>query len=91
MGATVEVVLSGVLTTLVNWRWNFLLNLPLALVALLLLPLLMKGERGLQKGQRRIDLLGTSLITGGLVAVQASLGKWTTPPGTKGISPLAGH
>jgi MFS family permease len=69
MGATVGVVLSGVLTTLANWRWNFFLNLPLALVALLLVPLLLKEERGWHKGQRRIDLLGTVLVTGGLVAV----------------------
>ncbi len=68
LGATAGVLLSGVLTNLLSWRWVFLINLPFALAALLLVPRLIGRDEGERSGQR-IDLLGALLVTGGLIAL----------------------
>jgi EmrB/QacA subfamily drug resistance transporter len=80
LGAIVGVVLSGVLTELVSWRWVFFINLPFAAAALLLVPRLVRESRA-QRGGRRVDVVGGILITGGLTSVvygvlAASLRPW---------------
>jgi predicted MFS family arabinose efflux permease len=70
LGAVAGLLLSGLLTGMVSWRWVFLTNLPIAVVALVLLPRLV-DESHAPGG--RLDLAGTVLATGGLVAVVAGL------------------
>ena len=70
LGAVAGLLLSGLLTDLVSWRWVFLVNLPVAVVALVLLPRLV-DESHAPGG--RLDLAGVVLATGGLVAVVAGL------------------
>ncbi|MBB5158404.1 MFS transporter [Saccharopolyspora phatthalungensis] len=70
VGATAGVVLSGILTSLIHWRWIFFINLPLAFVPLILVPRLVgMGRRASAKPGSSLDLVGAVLITGGLGCV----------------------
>jgi MFS family permease len=70
LGAVAGLLLAGLLTGLVGWRWVFLVNLPVAVVALALLPRLVAESHN---PGGRLDLAGAVLATGGLVAVVAGL------------------
>lgn len=81
-GYSIGVVLGGILTAHLGWRWIFFVNVPLGLAVLL------AGWRLIheppQSGPRRsLDLLGSVLVTGGLMLlvyalVQASESGWTS-------------
>ncbi|MFJ4847344.1 MULTISPECIES: MFS transporter [unclassified Streptomyces] len=66
-GAAVGLLLGGVLTEYLNWRWTLYVNLAFAVVAFL------GGMTMLERARRRpgatIDLPGTLLVTTGLFAV----------------------
>ncbi len=68
LGGTVGLVIAGALTGLASWRWIFLINLPVAIIALVLLPRLVPESRALGRG-RRLDVAGTVLGTGAIVAL----------------------
>lgn len=62
-GGTAGVFLGGALTQYADWRWVFLINIPIGLAALAATPrLLPAGHR--QRG--RLDLTGALLVTAGL-------------------------
>ncbi|MEU9606918.1 MFS transporter [Streptomyces sp. NPDC048057] len=67
LGGTTGLVLSGVLTDLLSWRWAFFINVPIALAALLLTPRLLPGGRPARRS--RIDVPGALLGTGALLAL----------------------
>src|SRR3954471_8343668 len=62
-GGTAGVFLGGVITEWISWRWTFLINVPVAILALALIPRLIPAR--LARGGR-IDLLGAAGITGAL-------------------------
>ncbi|WP_238335260.1 DHA2 family efflux MFS transporter permease subunit [Kribbella amoyensis] len=64
-GASVGLVVGGVITQTVGWHWAFLVNVPIGLVALLLAARLITTGRGLGLAQGA-DLLGAVLVTAGL-------------------------
>ncbi|MFD7550395.1 MFS transporter [Streptomyces sp. NPDC059578] len=67
LGGTMGLVVSGALTGLASWRWIFLVNLPVALATVLLLPRLVpesRAERGV-----RLDVPGAVLGTGAVVSL----------------------
>lgn len=68
MGATVGVLLSGVLVDLANWRWVFFINIPIAIIALALCAKLVQDAPA-QGVRRKLDVPGGLLVTGGLVLV----------------------
>jgi EmrB/QacA subfamily drug resistance transporter len=61
----------GLLTDLVSWRWVFYINVPFGLVAAVLLALTL--TESFERRRRKVDYLGTALLTGGLVAVLLAL------------------
>lgn len=52
-------VLGGAITTFLDWRWNFLLNLPLGLIGLLLVIAYIPNHR--EEGRTPLDLFGALL------------------------------
>jgi EmrB/QacA subfamily drug resistance transporter len=79
LGGTTGAVLSGVLTNFASWRWIFYINVPVALVALLLVPRLVSESRMVRE-QHRIDFGGAAAATGGLVAIVYGLLAGTRHP-----------
>lgn len=68
IGGAAGVLLSGALTDLAGWRWIFLINIPIAIVSLVLVPRLVRAAEPAD-GSRRLDLPGAALVTVGLVLV----------------------
>ncbi|OLT52272.1 MFS transporter [Cellulosimicrobium sp. CUA-896] len=82
-GGAVGLLLGGMLTEWVSWRWTLLVNvviaIPVAVAARAVVPRHEVGE-----DKPRIDLVGAVLATGGLVALvygftSAELDGWTAP------------
>ncbi|GAA3955523.1 DHA2 family efflux MFS transporter permease subunit [Actinomadura viridis] len=68
LGGTTGLVLSGALTGLASWRWIFLVNLPVAAAALVLLPRLAPESRA-DHHPGRLDVPGAVLGTGALLSL----------------------
>lgn len=66
LGITLGLVLGGVLTQYVSWRWVFFINVPIGLLLLLAAPRVLPESRGLR---RRVDLAGAALGTAALLAL----------------------
>jgi EmrB/QacA subfamily drug resistance transporter len=67
LGATIGVVLSGMIVDWLDWRWIFLVNVPIALIVVFVVPRQI-GESKLG-GTHRIDATGALLITAGITAL----------------------
>ncbi|MEO7364560.1 MAG: MFS transporter [Candidatus Saccharimonadales bacterium] len=71
-GAAVGVLLGGILTEYAGWRWNFFVNVPVAIgvliAAMRILPL-----HESEAEHRKLDLTGAALITGGLMLLVYTL------------------
>jgi EmrB/QacA subfamily drug resistance transporter len=70
-GAVAGVLLGGILTDVLSWQWIFYVNVPVALVAFAVAPLLLAESRD-ARGQS-FDLAGATLVTGGLVVLVYAL------------------
>jgi len=66
-GAAIGLLLGGILTQSLNWRWCLYANVPIALVAAVGGWRVLAGTRGATA--RRFDIPGVLLATGGLVAL----------------------
>jgi EmrB/QacA subfamily drug resistance transporter len=67
LGGTLGLVISGALTGLASWRWIFLINLPVAVLAIALLPRLVAESRATRKA--RLDVPGAVLGTGAVLSL----------------------
>lgn len=81
-GFTTGAVLGGLLADLLSWRWAFFVNVPVALVVLVVAPIVI-GE-SLPERRPRLDAPGAVLVTLGLLAVvhgfsQAGEAGWSAP------------
>ncbi|MEV6063540.1 MFS transporter [Nocardia asteroides] len=64
-GGTAGVFLGGVITEYISWPWVFYINIPIAILALIAVPLLMPAAPA-RKGS--IDIAGSVTVTAGLAA-----------------------
>ncbi|GAA1551309.1 DHA2 family efflux MFS transporter permease subunit [Kribbella sancticallisti] len=64
-GASIGLILGGVITQTVGWPWSFLINVPIGLASLALAVRLLAPQRGLGIGAGA-DVLGAVLVTAGL-------------------------
>jgi EmrB/QacA subfamily drug resistance transporter len=71
LGGTTGVVISGALTDVGSWRWIFLINLPVAALALALVPRLVDESRA-ERGPA-LDVPAAATLTGGLLALTYGL------------------
>ncbi|MFJ8924283.1 MFS transporter [Streptomyces sp. NPDC102415] len=65
LGSTVGLLLGGVLTDFLDWRWVFFVNIPIGIAVLAGTKLLAEGERN----TGRLDIPGAITGTGGLIAL----------------------
>jgi EmrB/QacA subfamily drug resistance transporter len=68
LGGVTGTVISGVLVDLASWRWIFFINVPVALVALVLIPRLTEESR-MKREYDHLDFTGAIAGTVGLLAV----------------------
>ena len=70
-GASLGLLLGGVLTEAISWHWIFFINVPIGIVTLILGRRLIAENEGISEGGR-IDWIGSVLITGAsIVAIYA--------------------
>jgi EmrB/QacA subfamily drug resistance transporter len=74
-GGALGLVLGGVLTDSLGWRWCLYVNLPIAVVAATGGALLLGGPTG---HRSRLDVPGALLATGGMVALVYAFGQAST-------------
>jgi EmrB/QacA subfamily drug resistance transporter len=67
-GATVGLVVGGLLTRYAGWQYIFYLNVPIAIATLVLVPRTVPESR-LTTERRRFDVFGAVVGTGGIVAL----------------------
>lgn len=76
-GATVGLLLGGILTQYLSWRWNFFVNVPVGVLVTVLglrfLPAHIQEERS-----KTLDLPGAALVTTGLILLVYTLTKAAT-------------
>ena len=71
-GASLGLLLGGVVTQLINWHWIFFINVPIGIVTWLLAARIVDADGEVPGISRHVDVLGASLVTGAvMVAVYA--------------------
>jgi EmrB/QacA subfamily drug resistance transporter len=71
-GAAIGVLLGGVLTEYAGWEWCFLINVPIAVIALFLVPRFVQESRAAGLS-RHFDALGAFLVTASLMILVYAL------------------
>lgn len=74
-GAAVGVLLGGVLTQYLNWRWNFFVNVPVGIGVVLASMRLLPHHIGEENKKLKLDLPGAILATSGLMSLVYGLSK----------------
>ena len=90
-GAAAGVLLGGVLTSYLSWSWIFFINVPVAVAAIALAPLLLRESR-VELAHRHFDVPGATSITAGLMLLVYATTRATSDGWTAGstIALLAG-
>jgi EmrB/QacA subfamily drug resistance transporter len=73
LGFAIGILLGGAITQAASWRWVFLINVPVAVVSLFVVPRLVAESR--VAGRRGFDLAGAATVTVGLSTLVYALVK----------------
>src|SRR5262247_1803401 len=76
-GAAVGVLLGGLLTSYLGWSWIFFINIPVALAAIVLTPMLLQESRA-EVAHRHFDFAGAATVTAGLMLLVYAMTRATT-------------
>jgi predicted MFS family arabinose efflux permease len=76
-GAAVGVLLGGIITQYLSWRWNFFINVPVG-IAVIFTALRVLGKHESEAEHNSLDLLGAVSVTGGLMMLVYALVKAPT-------------
>lgn len=74
-GAAVGLLLGGVLTQYLSWRWNFFVNVPIGAFVVFMAIRLLPHHIGEENKKMHLDFPGASLATGGLMSLVYGLSK----------------
>ncbi len=82
-GATAGLLLGGILTTYLNWRWNFFVNVPVG-IAVIVAALRLLPKHEAEEKDKTLDLPGALLATSGLMLLVYTLAHgqawgWSAP------------
>lgn len=75
-GGAVGLILGGLLTQYIDWRWTFFINVPIA--ALVLFATMKFVPSSLPGKRQRVDFTGAITVTGGLISLVYALAKAPT-------------
>ena len=67
-GAAIGLLLGGVLTQYLDWRWNFFINVPIGIVVAWGIYKLVPKHANEERSHKHLDLPGALLITSGLIS-----------------------
>ncbi|MEU0506916.1 MFS transporter [Nocardia sp. NPDC005998] len=73
LGGTLGYIVGGVLTDLASWRWIFYINVPVAVLVLMVLPRIVAESRMVREKDFGLDVTGAITSTGGLFALVFAL------------------
>jgi EmrB/QacA subfamily drug resistance transporter len=83
LGGAFGVILGGVLTSYLSWRWVFYVNIPIGIAAGIAAQILLSESRHPDAAKQRLDIQGSLLATGGLaLLVYTIVGTDTHPWGS---------
>jgi EmrB/QacA subfamily drug resistance transporter len=74
-GAAAGVLLGGILTQYLNWRWNFFVNVPVGILVVFGALRLLPRHIGEENKKLDLDLAGATLATSGLMSLVYGLSK----------------
>jgi EmrB/QacA subfamily drug resistance transporter len=77
-GAAAGVLLGGIITQYLGWRWNFFVNVPVGIFVVFAAIRLLPHHIGEENEKVKLDLPGAALATGGLMAIVYGLSKAPT-------------
>lgn len=77
-GAAAGVLLGGIITQYLGWRWNFFVNVPVGIVVVLAAARLLSRKIGEENKKIKLDLPGATLATVGLMSLVYGLSKAPT-------------